>query len=191
MFFEYRKYIYGVVVAIAILATFFIGRATISTVDTQEQNVTAEVPQHDKVNQPLEVKGKDGSVLKYEIQDLNIIDNKLTFAFKINGSESKNVSVAKVMVKDEKNQILEENPVENQVEDEVSNDQYSNKYSNNKIRYQVDLTGKEIKEAQIVVYAISGEVQSMDDINLEETPFNKSVINIGLLKQEMINKLSN
>lgn len=191
MFFEYRKYIYGVVVAIAILATFFIGRATISTVDTQEQNVTAEVPQHDKVNQPLEVKGKDGSVLKYEIQDLNIIDNKLTFAFKINGSESKNVSVAKVMVKDEKNQILEENPIENQVEDEVNNDQYSNKYSNNKIRYEVDLTGKEIKEAQIVVYAISGEVQSMDDINLEETPFNKSVINIGLLKQEMINKLSN
>lgn len=178
MFFEYRKYIYGIGAALLIMIAFVFGRMTINASSDEIAAVEQEVKQHDNVNQTLEVKGKD-CLLKYEIQELNIIDNKLSFVFKINSSECDNVAIAKVMIKDQKNQVLEENPVESNQDDTTS-----------KIRYELDLSKNNIEEAHIVVYAISADtVNSTEKINLEEAPFNKSVININLLKQEMIDKL--
>jgi len=173
MFFNNRKNIYIILVAILVIAAFLGGKKVgTGTVHKQvaSNNVIANVNYGDTLN----VKGN-----KYSI-DYSIINalflNKDNMQFNVNLSNNVKVSTIKVIAKDQDNNDL-------QINANASADTKS-------LLYTVNLDINTTK-VSILVYPLTEDMVKNKKLDINTIPFKTSKLDVSLLKQQQIQSLQN
>ena len=116
---------------------------------------------------------RNNMYLEYKINDLKIIDNILSFNFKIYEDKSIGVDTVKVVVKDDKGNIITDTP------------QDSEGYYTEKIVYKADINNNDTKLINIKVYVFSDDsnFEFLDEVNMDEVPSNETTIDISNIKE--------
>ncbi|MCB2362249.1 hypothetical protein [Clostridium estertheticum] len=173
MFFNNRKNIYIVLVAILVIVSFLggkkIGAGTVHT-----QVVKKTVVENVHYNDTLSVKGT-----KYSI-DYSIIDalflSKNKMKFNVNLINNVNVGTIKVVAKDQDNNDL-------QIDANSSDDKKS-------LLYTVNLNMNTTK-ITILVYPLTPVMMKDKKLDTNTLPFKSSTLVVSLIKQQQIQSLQN
>lgn len=173
MFFNNRKNVYLVLVAILVIVAF-LGGKRIGTGTVHKQVVKKTVVENVHYNDTLSVKGDKYSI-DYSILNALFL-NKNNMQFNINLQNNKNVSTIKVIAKDQDNNDL-------QINANASAD-------TTKLLYTVDLNMNTTK-ISIFVYPLTPDMVKNKKLDISTIPFKSSTLDVSLLKQDQIQALQN
>lgn len=178
MFYKNRKIIYIVLLIIALLGSFFMGKKVSSmkknaisdTKNTADKNIDVNT----NYNQTVDVTG-EGYSLNYSVSDALLL-NKTKLIFNVNIQNNNNVKEVKVLAQNETNENIDIIP-------NVSDNQNSLKYTVN--------FDESVKTISIVVYPLTDQMTKNNKLDLSTLPYKKTKINIDSIKKQMIQDLSN
>lgn len=179
MFYENRKIILAVLLVIALMGSFFMGKkvgapsksmlnSTVQKTENENQDTS------ENYNENIEVEGK-GYSLNYSISDA-ILLNKGTMNLNINIQSNNNVKEVKVIAKNETNESLEIIP-----------NASGNK---NSLNYTINFD-QNIKNIYIDVYPLTDQMARKSNLDLSNLPYKTTKLNIDSIKKQMIQNLSN
>ena len=179
MFYENRKIIWAVLLVIALMGSFFMGKkvgapsknmlnSTAQKIENENQDAS------ENYNENIAVEGK-GYSLNYSISDA-ILLNKGTMNLNINIQSNNNVKEVKVIAKNETNENLEIIP-------NASNNK-------NSLNYTINFD-QNIKNIYIDVYPLTDQMARKSNLDLSNLPYKTTKLNIDSIKKQMIQSLSN
>lgn len=174
MFYNNKKTVYTIIIIIALLISFVIGKSLgngNSTKKASGQNISV---QNKNYNATLNITGVNYS-LSYSVQGAYFID-KSTLNFSVNLQNSNNISSVKVIVKDQNNNLID-------VKSNASNDA-------NTLNYTVVLTDA-IKKLNIVVYPLNKDMAGNTNLDLTTVPYQNTNLDLDLIKKSQIQSLQN
>ena len=173
MFFNNRKNVYIVLIAIVVILAFLCGKKIGSGI-AKDQQVTKEVVQNVHYNDTLSVKGENYSI-DYSVVNA-IFLNESSMQFNVNLQNNNNVPTIKVIAKDQDNNELEINP-------NASADTNSLIYT---VKLDVNTT-----RISIYVHPLSPEMANNPQLDINTVAFKTTDLEVSLLKQEQIKSLQN
>ena len=178
MFYKNRKIIYIILLIMALLGSFFMGKKVSSikknTVNDTKNAAAKNTNLNENYDQTVNVTG-EGYSLDYSISDALLL-NKTKLTFSVNIQNNNNVKEVKVLAQNETNENIDIVP-------NVSGNQNSLKYTVN--------FDESVKTISIVVYPLTDQMAKNNKLDLSTLPYKKTKINIDSIKKQMIQDLSN
>lgn len=182
MFYKYKSPIYTGLIILAMVISFLFGKMsgkTISGTVVSGRTVSGTVvsgnivpaQQHRNYNQELEVTGGNYA-LKYTVINAALVDkNKMNFSLKPN--QNNNVLRVHVTAKNDKNTVFEVKPLPSNTDE---------------LNYTVTFDDS-TENITLLVYPLSPDLANNPQLDINTVPFRDTMLNVGLIRNETINKI--